>query len=396
MVSACPANQPPIRLDVEFRAVEESRWRSGAQDQFDLPRHTAATVDDLRRFLLKYKPEIVHFSGHGDRDALCFNDEQGQTHEARAEPLGRLFGACNEYVKCVVLNSCYSEAQARVIQSQVDYTIGMSKEIGDEAAIKFSVGFYDAIWAGQNYEKAYDFGTNSIDLHNLPDYLVPKLFRGTQLGGSEIQYSDTVREVEGLIKQYIRTPSRNRYSYCVRGDQIRPDMEQHYGGKNGCRVDDVKVMTFDSISSDRHHVTALLSLGGKSEQWKCVVCGGPDGNLIDWYATTGYNPMPLKTYKATMPPGPNVFRLVGEFDSFYLDCFRDMHQHMYSIDLYDKDSGEHINGYIAKGCPDGKEIYELMKDGRKHAITVELRYPKDGGSGVALISKLIRPNWFTE
>ena len=61
-------------------------------------------------------------------------------------------------MKCVVLNACYSVAQANAISKHIDYVVGMKKAIGDEAAIKFAVGFYDALGAGRDFETAYKFG----------------------------------------------------------------------------------------------------------------------------------------------------------------------------------------------------------------------------------------------
>ena len=78
-------------------------------------------------------------------------------------------------MKCVVLNACYSEAQANAISQHIDYVVGMKKAIGDEAAIKFAVGFYDALGAGRDFETAYKFGCSAIDLKGIPEYLTPVL-----------------------------------------------------------------------------------------------------------------------------------------------------------------------------------------------------------------------------
>jgi hypothetical protein len=51
----------------------------------------------------------------------------------------------------------------------------MSKAIGDQAAIKFATGFYDAIGAGKSVETAYKFGCNAIQLENIPEHLTPRL-----------------------------------------------------------------------------------------------------------------------------------------------------------------------------------------------------------------------------
>ena len=66
-------------------------------------------------------------------------------------------------------------AQARAIADHIPYVVGMTRAIGDEAAIKFAVGFYDALGAGRSYEDAFLFGRNAIRLHSIPEHVTPKL-----------------------------------------------------------------------------------------------------------------------------------------------------------------------------------------------------------------------------
>jgi hypothetical protein len=75
----------------------------------------------------------------------------------------------------VVLNACFSDIQAEAIARHIDYVIGMNEAIGDAAAVKFSVGFYDAIVAGKSYEIAFKFGCSAIDLKGIPEHLTPVL-----------------------------------------------------------------------------------------------------------------------------------------------------------------------------------------------------------------------------
>lgn len=80
-------------------------------------------------------------------------------------------------VECVVLNACYSEIQAKAIAQHIDYVIGMSKEIGDAAAIEFAVGFYDALGNGREVEFAYKYGCSAIHMAGMGEHLTPKLFK---------------------------------------------------------------------------------------------------------------------------------------------------------------------------------------------------------------------------
>ena len=55
--------------------------------------------------------------------------------------------------------------------------IGMDREIGDQAAIEFAVGFYGAIGAGKDYERAFKMGCNAIHLAGINEHHTPKLLR---------------------------------------------------------------------------------------------------------------------------------------------------------------------------------------------------------------------------
>ena len=74
---------------------------------------------------------------------------------------------------------CYSRFQAEAIAQHIDFVVGMSKAIGDQAAIKFSLGFYDGIVSGRGYEDAFDLGRNAIDLRGIPEHETPVLLRKT-------------------------------------------------------------------------------------------------------------------------------------------------------------------------------------------------------------------------
>jgi CHAT domain len=176
LLASNPKGTKPLRLDEEAKKIEQGLERARDRDKFRLVMRWAVTADELQRALLDYEPEIVHFSGHGSGvDGLNFEDDQGFAHEIPGDALARLFALFAEKVKCVVLNACYSEVQADAIVQQISYVIGMKEPIGDDAAIKFAVGFYDAVAAGRSFEDAFEFGRSAIDLANIPEELTPVL-----------------------------------------------------------------------------------------------------------------------------------------------------------------------------------------------------------------------------
>ena len=89
--------------------------------------------------------------------------------------LTELFELFKDKIDCILLNACYSQTQAEAIYQHIDCVIGMNHAIPDNTAIKFSVGFYDAIGAGRTYADAFKFGCNNINLNNIPDNLIPAI-----------------------------------------------------------------------------------------------------------------------------------------------------------------------------------------------------------------------------
>ena len=83
------------------------------------------------------------------------------------DALSALFEKFADHVKCVVLNACYSAAQAEAIVKHIDYVVGMDDSIGDRAAIAFAVGFYQGCGAGESFDEAFRLGKIQIGLGGL-------------------------------------------------------------------------------------------------------------------------------------------------------------------------------------------------------------------------------------
>lgn len=162
ILSANPIGTARLRLDEEVREIEEGLRRSKCRDQFEIHKKGAIRLDDLRRVLLDHEPQILHFTGHGEKAGLICEDIQGFATELSPEALSELLKLFANKIECVILSACYSINHAKAINKHIRYVIGMHAKIKDKAAIKFAIGFYDALGAGENVEKAFKFGKNAI------------------------------------------------------------------------------------------------------------------------------------------------------------------------------------------------------------------------------------------
>jgi CHAT domain len=176
ILCANPKNTAKLRLDEEMREIKNTLQLSPHRDEFQIITESAVRVDDLTRFLSHHQPTIVHFCGHGSgANGLALEDNSGNMQLVSTQALAKLFDLFQQQVECVLLNACYSEAQATAIHQHIDCVVGMNQAIGDKAAIEFSVGFYTALAALRNYEDCFQMGCTSIDLQGIPEYATPEI-----------------------------------------------------------------------------------------------------------------------------------------------------------------------------------------------------------------------------
>lgn len=169
------SSQLPLDLEMEVKKIKDNLSMGRQRDNLRFEQEWAVTIDSLQQAMLDQSPTIVHFAGHGQQTGIILRDESGKPQEVSADALSTLFGLFKDTVRCVVLNACYSEPQARAIRRHIPYVIGMRAEILDSAAAAFSAGFYKAIAAGRNVPFAFDMGEARIRLEGLAGADVPVL-----------------------------------------------------------------------------------------------------------------------------------------------------------------------------------------------------------------------------
>jgi hypothetical protein len=226
VLTANPKSISRLRLDEEVRDIQMGLQRSKLRDRFELITRWAVRPRDIQRAMLDVQPHIVHFSGHGaGEEGLIFEDETGSPQLVDGEALARLFDLFSARLKCVILNGCYSEIQAKSISVYIDYVIGMKREISDLAAIEFAVGFYDALGAGQSVEFAYKLACASILLAGIPENLTPILL---QKGHIEAKHEEKSQDdTKGEKQQTKARGVKIFYSYSHQDEELRDTLERH-------------------------------------------------------------------------------------------------------------------------------------------------------------------------
>ena len=158
------------RLGEEIREIGREIRAGSNRESFDLKSEWAVRPSDLQTVLLQHNPHIVHFSGHGSRyQGIILEDDDGNMHPVGKKVLADLFRLVGGNLRVVVLNACFTRIQGEVFQQVVDYTIGMNKAIGDQAAVAFSAAFYRALAFGHSVQQAYGLAKNQLDLLKIPE-----------------------------------------------------------------------------------------------------------------------------------------------------------------------------------------------------------------------------------
>ncbi len=185
VLAANPRGTARLRLDEEIREIDHALRIAKNRKQFALKQKWAIRSRDLRLALAEFEPTIVHFSGHSTGEgSLVLENDTGDAHLVSAEALAQLF-SLYPGVKCVVLNACYSDVQAKVIAQYVPRVIGMSQQVGDQAALEFAIGFYDALGSGSSIERSFKLGCVSILMAGIEEHLTPVLLQQESVKDSE-------------------------------------------------------------------------------------------------------------------------------------------------------------------------------------------------------------------
>ena len=188
-----PSDTGRLQLEKEFARIHNKIQDN--QGRLKLYSRWAVTPGDLQSAILKYRPHLIHFSGHGksgdttshgsrglklrpkEASGLYLEDNTGKAKLVTSDALRELFAIFSREfpIEAVIFNACYSQAQAKAIGPYIKYVIGMQQAIEDTAAMQFSEGFYLGLAAKDDIRLAFKLGKNKISLEGMKDGEVPVL-----------------------------------------------------------------------------------------------------------------------------------------------------------------------------------------------------------------------------
>ena len=175
-LAANPSKTGKLMLDDELRSITEKVYASEFRDYLEIESCWAVRPDDLLQSFNRYKPHIVHFSGHGSQvGELILVDSNNAPKPVDVQALKALFTVLKDNIQVVILNACYSRVQAEAITEVINCAVGMNESIGDQAAITFAASFYRALGFGRSIQEAFDQGKVALQLEEIPEENTPVL-----------------------------------------------------------------------------------------------------------------------------------------------------------------------------------------------------------------------------
>jgi hypothetical protein len=158
-----PRGTAGLRLDEEYRAIDEAILKARHGDRLELRPGAAVRHGDLQGLLLRHRPTVVHYSGHNHGEAgIVLADDRGKARPVAPEALSGLFRIMATSIRLVVLNACLTQDQAAAIAAHVPCVIGMSRAVRDDVAIAFASAFYHAAASREPVAAAFGLASNRL------------------------------------------------------------------------------------------------------------------------------------------------------------------------------------------------------------------------------------------
>jgi|SRR5450756_285005 len=167
-LGANPPATSQLRIDQEIREIRQEIELGKARDSIQVETRWAVRDRDISRALIDIRPHFVHFAGHGGggEESFVAEDEAGRPIVIPVAGLADLFDVFRDDVRCVLVNACSTQQLAQGLKAVLPHArvIGMRQPVGDRSAIRFSIGFYQAVGAGMSIEQAFRLGVAQMKM----------------------------------------------------------------------------------------------------------------------------------------------------------------------------------------------------------------------------------------
>ncbi len=183
-LTASPDRDQPLRVDAEVRKVQEAIRGSVFRDKIKIEYRPAADLNSLLDGLNDLRPQIVHFSGHGNEGGVATDTGKVRkpvTKMVSFDLLAKALNATDHPPQVVVLNSCNSSFAGKILVPIAKIVIAMQTSVTDVAATAFAQKFYAAIASGQSVNAAFKQGQIAVEAVSISETDIPVLLHAPEI-----------------------------------------------------------------------------------------------------------------------------------------------------------------------------------------------------------------------
>ncbi|PKQ07723.1 MAG: CHAT domain-containing protein [Alphaproteobacteria bacterium HGW-Alphaproteobacteria-11] len=183
-LTASPPEEGRLRVDAEVRLVQESIRKSKFRDNVSVQYSPAADLNSLIDGLNEVKPQVVHFSGHGNESGLVTDTGKvgGRAVDGLSfDLLAKAIAATDTPPKVVVLSACKSSGAKKDLLPAVQILISMRETVSDIAAVNFAHRFYAALASGQSVDASFRQGKVAVESASINEADIPEMLHGSDV-----------------------------------------------------------------------------------------------------------------------------------------------------------------------------------------------------------------------
>ena len=172
-----PKDQNKLRLDEEFRTIQEMIRKSEYRDSISFESRWAVRPLDILQAINELNPDVIHFSGHGAKSSeILLENSDGNTKLITKEAMTQTIISASDKIHLLFFNACFSYEQAQSVTKHVDAAIGMTNSISDRGACAFAAQFYSSLGFGLSLKKAFDQAKGVLMLESPSEENIPVLY----------------------------------------------------------------------------------------------------------------------------------------------------------------------------------------------------------------------------
>ena len=172
-----------------MRKVQEAIRASEFRDNINVEYRPAANLKTLLNGLNDFRPQIIHFSGHGDAHGIAMDSGKVGKRADKSlsySLLAKALAATDSRPRIVVLNSCNSSGARSALLKLGLIVVSMKTSISDLAAITFAPRFYAALAGGQSVRSAFAQGKVAVESASISEADTPQLFQPKDVNPAKI------------------------------------------------------------------------------------------------------------------------------------------------------------------------------------------------------------------